>query len=142
MAAITGVDIASQTRREHERSHERWASTKVANCTPAEVQRARVAGFEPDAEGEWFVGRDPRRMTPAELSAMGIDRITPMRAIRAKCLDCCAGHYSEVRRCVAVACPNWPLRTGRNPWRGPLSDAHRAASGIALRPAPGRARLG
>ena len=71
MAAITDVDIATQTRREHERSDERWASTKVANCTAADLQRARAAGFEPDAEGEWFVGRDPRRMTPAELFSDG-----------------------------------------------------------------------
>jgi hypothetical protein len=42
--------------------------------------------------------------------------VSPLRAIRAKCLDCCCGQISEVRRCEAVSCPLWPFRAGRHPW--------------------------
>jgi len=38
-----------------------------------------------------------------------------LRAIRAKCLDCCGGLRSEVRKCVSVACVLWPLRMGVQP---------------------------
>jgi len=44
-------------------------------------------------------GRDPRTMTRAELEAMGHRPLSPMQAIRAKCLDCCAGSADEVRKC-------------------------------------------
>ena len=41
--------------------------------------------------------------------------LTPVKAIRAKCLDCCCGHPSEVRICVAVNCPLHPYRMGKRP---------------------------
>ena len=40
---------------------------------------------------------------------------TPRKAIRAKCLDCCCGHPSEVRICTAVKCPLYPYRMGKRP---------------------------
>jgi hypothetical protein len=64
--------------------------------------RARAAGYEAEVSEAYFVGRDPRQMTAAELEAMGHQRLSPMEAIRAKCLDCCAGSSTEVRRCGAV----------------------------------------
>jgi len=64
-------------------------------------------------------------MTQAELRAMGQEVMSPMEAIRAKCLDCCVGSAHEVRCCVAAACPSWPFRTGKNPWRAPASEAQR-----------------
>ena len=39
------------------------------------------------------------------------------RIIREKCLDCCCGVGSEVRKCTAVDCPLWPYRMGSNPLR-------------------------
>lgn len=33
-----------------------------------------------------------------------------MRAIRAKCLDCCGGIRAEVRGCRIEQCPLWPYR--------------------------------
>lgn len=43
--------------------------------------------------------------------------VTPMRAIRMKCLDCSAGQPLEVRLCTHEACPLYPYRFGRNPKR-------------------------
>jgi hypothetical protein len=42
--------------------------------------------------------------------------MSPLRAIRAKCLDCSCYQISEVRLCEAVKCPLWPFRAGRHPW--------------------------
>jgi hypothetical protein len=68
-----------------------------------------------------LIGRDPRSLTAAEADAAGVGRRAPMKAIRAYCLDC-AGRPAEVRKCVAVRCPLWPLRMGSWPGRmgGPL----------------------
>lgn len=41
----------------------------------------------------------------------------PVKAIRAKCLDCCCGQYSEVEKCTAHTCPLYPFRFGKNPHR-------------------------
>jgi len=38
--------------------------------------------------------------------------MTRKEAIRAKCLDCCAGSRVEVRRCDDEGCPLWPYRLG------------------------------
>lgn len=44
-----------------------------------------------------------------------------MKAIRAKCLDCCCWQTAEVDRCAAVYCPLWEYRFGRKPKpQGPI----------------------
>lgn len=48
--------------------------------------------------------------------------LTPLKRIRLKCLDCCAGSAHEVRNCpcgpdAPDPCPLYPLRLGRNPAR-------------------------
>ena len=40
-------------------------------------------------------------------------RLTPMRAIREKCLECCGGITSEVRLCTMPDCALWPYRAGK-----------------------------
>lgn len=40
---------------------------------------------------------------------------TPLKAIRAKCLDCCCRSSHEVRLCPCYDCSLWPFRFGRNP---------------------------
>lgn len=51
---------------------------------------------------------------------------TPLRAIRNKCLDCCAGAAAEVRKCVIADCALWAFRMGRNPFATlDLSDEER-----------------
>ena len=76
--------------------------------------RRRTAGLENGADGE-AVGRDPRRMTAAELGSLGHQPMSPIAALRARCIDCCAGQAGEVRLCAAVNCPAWSFRMGKNP---------------------------
>ena len=42
-------------------------------------------------------------------------RLTPIKAIRAKCLDCCCDSVSEVRLCELTNCTLHPYRMGKNP---------------------------
>lgn len=41
--------------------------------------------------------------------------LTPMKAIRAKCIDCGGGLLSEVRLCPVTTCALWPYRMGKRP---------------------------
>jgi hypothetical protein len=72
------------------------------------------------------VGRDPRQMGKEELESLGHRDMSPMRALRLRCLDCCGGNDAEVRFCTARKCPSWPFRMGASPWRKfKLTDAQR-----------------
>lgn len=42
---------------------------------------------------------------------------TPLRAIRAHCLECSGNHPKEVRLCQIQKCPLFPFRFGKNPNR-------------------------
>ena len=55
--------------------------------------------------------------------------LTPLRAIRAKCIDCSAGSMKEVRECVMLDCPLYPYRLGKSPNRKPriLTEEEREA---------------
>jgi len=44
-------------------------------------------------------------------------RLTPLQAIRAKCLDCTCWQPKEVRLCPCEDCPLYPYRLGKNPAR-------------------------
>ena len=46
-----------------------------------------------------------------------MQKLTPMKAIRAKCLDCCCGQASEVSKCTITNCPLYFYRFGKNPNR-------------------------
>lgn len=50
--------------------------------------------------------------------------MTPMEAIRAKCLDCCYDNAYEVRMCSCKKCPLYDFRFGKNP-NIKLSEAER-----------------
>ncbi len=77
-------------------------------------------------DGGNLVGRDPRVIPAAELRELRVFDHTnphdnyqpvvesPIKAIRAKCIDCSGGNMAEVRKCVATACPLWPFRMGVN----------------------------
>ena len=41
----------------------------------------------------------------------------PVKAIRAKCLDCCCGSTAEVTNCTVTGCALHPFRFGKNPYR-------------------------
>ena len=80
------------------------------------------------------VGRDPRCMRTDELEQLGHARVSPLRALRLHCLDCCNGSAQEVRLCTAVGCARWPFRMGKNPWRRTLDPQERAALQARLVP--------
>ena len=42
-----------------------------------------------------------------------MERIGRAKAIRLKCIDCCCGNATEVRKCTAENCPLWRFRMGR-----------------------------
>lgn len=46
-------------------------------------------------------------------------RVSPLKAIRLKCLDCCCGSSSEVKLCTVGKCALYPFREGVNPNRNP-----------------------
>ena len=55
----------------------------------------------------------------------------PVKAIREKCLRCCCDQPNEVALCHIEACPLWPFRMGKNPYRkkpAPMSEERRAAA--------------
>lgn len=50
--------------------------------------------------------------------------LTPIKAIRAHCLDCMAFQPNEVKLCPSEGCALWPYRMGHNP-NIRLSEAER-----------------
>ncbi|PDT80046.1 hypothetical protein [Sinorhizobium sp. BJ1] len=54
--------------------------------------------------------------TAAVAKAAGHKQMSPMKAIREKCLDCCCNQPSEIRACETVKCPLWPFRSGTHPY--------------------------
>lgn len=48
--------------------------------------------------------------------------MTPVKAIRAKCLDCCCGQQREVAVCPCADCPLYPFRMGKNPNRAGIAN--------------------
>lgn len=61
----------------------------------------------------------------------------PVKAIRAKCIDCCAGSSNEVKLCPAKDCPLYAFRFGKNPYRTvrEMTEEQRAAAVERLRQA-------
>lgn len=43
------------------------------------------------------------------------NKLTPMRALRGKCLDCAGGLSKEVKICCIFDCPLWVYRFGKRP---------------------------
>jgi hypothetical protein len=41
--------------------------------------------------------------------------LTPIKAIRSKCLDCSCGQIVEIRNCPIKDCSLYPYRMGRRP---------------------------
>ena len=58
-------------------------------------------------------GLDPRNISRNDLLALG-HPTSPIKAIRAHCVDCSGGSSSEARKCTVIDCPLWPLRMGVN----------------------------
>ena len=61
-------------------------------------------------------------------------RISPIKAIRLKCLDCCCGQRVEVNLCSCEDCPLWPFRFGKNPYSNKtFSDEQKAIMAERMR---------
>jgi len=43
--------------------------------------------------------------------------MTPIKAIRKKCLECCCNHYKQIRLCSSCDCSLHPYRLGKRPRR-------------------------
>ena len=69
-----------------------------------------------ESVGGVLVGRVPSEV-PRDLLSLNFRQKNPVKAIREKCLDCCSGAKSEIRKCVSTDCPIWPFRMGANPFR-------------------------
>jgi hypothetical protein len=97
-----------------------------------------VSPLEPspyESDGGNLIGRDPRSLSIAELGALG-GPTSPIKAIRARCIDCCGGQPSEVRKCAAAKCPSWPFRMGVSPFhRSRLSGKNPVANFGPFHPA-------
>lgn len=52
-------------------------------------------------------------------------KLTPIKAIRAKCLDCSCGQFKEVRLCPVKNCPLWEYRNGHRPKNGEIIVANK-----------------
>ena len=68
------------------------------------------------------VGRDPCQMNAEELVALGHTPMSPLKALRLRCIDCYGGSLKSVRGCASTDCPSWPFRLGHSPWRKELSQ--------------------
>ena len=47
---------------------------------------------------------------------------TPIKAIRAKCIDCCCGQRNEVRLCPSTDCPLHEYRMGKRPKNNEIAN--------------------
>ena len=62
-------------------------------------------------------------------------RLTPIKAIRTKCLDCCCWQKSEVKNCGITTCALHPYRMGHNPYITRKKNAHIDEKMLAQKPA-------
>lgn len=70
--------------------------------------------------------------------------VTPLKAIRLKCLDCCCGSPKEVKQCPAEKCQLHPFRLGKNPRRLGIGGNERfgAEKGDSESNLPNNAQMG
>ena len=63
-------------------------------------------------------------------------KISPLKAIREKCIDCSGGSMSEATNCEVEQCPLHPFRKGKNPFRTrTMTPEQKAAARDRLRKA-------
>lgn len=53
-------------------------------------------------------------------------RVTPIKAIRAKCKDCTCNQINEIRECIIKTCPIYPYRMGKRPQK--LENEHKVTN--------------
>lgn len=60
---------------------------------------------------------------------------SPLKAIRAKCLDCCCGQASEVKNCQIKRCPLWEYRFGKSGRTRQMTNEQKQAAAERLKSA-------
>jgi len=52
-------------------------------------------------------------------------KLTPLKAIRAKCMDCSCGQFAEIKHCTVKKCPLYEYRMGHRPPKeeSPIDDS-------------------
>lgn len=114
-------------------------STFEPSPSPDALRDLRQLSPFPGDGGE-LIGKHPSEVPSGILSLYHREK-NPLKAIRARCLDCCCFQPSEVRKCTAVNCPSWPFRMGTNPFREKRVLSPDQKQALAERLARGRARL-
>jgi len=87
--------------------------TKGVYGLPALKHGSYLTPSHIEADKGEIIGVTPIRISRKDILALGHPN-SPIKAIRAKCIDCCGGSEGEARKCTAIGCPLWPLRMGRN----------------------------
>jgi hypothetical protein len=59
------------------------------------------------ADESELIGKHPSAVS-SQLLDLKFRAQNPLKAIREKCVECCCGNATEVRKCVAVDCALWP----------------------------------
>lgn len=61
---------------------------------------------------------------------------SPLKAIRAKCVECCGDSVQEVKYCTSKRCPLHEWRFGKNPYRKrEMTEEQKQASAERLKKA-------
>jgi hypothetical protein len=100
----------------------RWRCDMASSECPSCSQHQSVGqGACPDCLAKFAA----RRIVPADhevrymygaktVTKRAVD-LRPLKAIRAKCIDCSGGSTSVATECHILDCPLWPYRLGRRP---------------------------
>ncbi len=59
---------------------------------------------------------------------------TPIKSIRAKCLNCCCDSFQEVKLCPITDCPLYPYRLGHHPKKEDLNAVADSSSDESISP--------
>jgi hypothetical protein len=73
------------------------------------------AASNPSAGAHENVERANVPPSPPVVDVVGPSKLTPIKAIREKCLECSCGSRQEVRFCPITRCALWPYRLGKRP---------------------------
>ena len=60
----------------------------------------------------------------ASFKGLIMKTISPLKAIRKKCIDCSCGQSLEVKLCLVIDCPIYPFRFGKNPNRAGIGNSN------------------
>ena len=64
------------------------------------------------------------------------NKLTPLRAIRLKCLDCCAGQKGEVRLCSSLNCALFNFRMGKKSSQTKIREKDKENKGFSAENPP------